>query len=296
MVVLVSNAASSCGVHLCQRLLEEGSVVIFMDRDGARCPSGARFVSHDTRSPFPESVRPERVYHFLDRKARGAVDAFTGCVDSTKHALQCAKASGARALLVSSGCVYGEGKPRKVEANIGPVTAGQYSPFRDGVRASEALALASIQDGSDVCIARLFNVYGVGVDESDGRVVHSLLRAALSGGPMVIHGCGEQMRAFCYSSDAVNGLMALMSRRPTIGPINIGGRGDPQTVLTLATMIREVCAQDAQVEFDKLPLADAHARLPDLTLAHGLLKYDPSWGLRAGIEATVRAWKRSSDA
>ena len=68
-----------------------------------------------------------------------------------------------------------------------------------------------------VRVARIFNTYGPNMDPDDGRVVSNLICQALRGEPLTVYGDGSQTRSFCYVSDMVDGLMALMEGKAADG-------------------------------------------------------------------------------
>ncbi len=55
-------------------------------------------------------------------------------------------------------------------------------------------------------IVRYFNSYGPRIDERGyGSVVANFLRQAFAGGPLTVHGDGQQTRCFTYVDDTVRG-------------------------------------------------------------------------------------------
>lgn len=76
---------------------------------------------------------------------------------------------------------------------------------------------------ADIRVARIFNTYGPRMCADDGRVVSNFLVRALRGEDITIYGTGLQTRSFCYVSDLVAGLVALMevARAPQTA-INLG--------------------------------------------------------------------------
>ena len=62
----------------------------------------------------------------------------------------------------------------------------------------------------DVRIARIFNTYGPRMRIKNGRVIPNFMRQALPGEDLTVYGDGEQTRSFCYVSDMIDGLVALL--------------------------------------------------------------------------------------
>lgn len=83
----------------------------------------------------------------------------------------------------------------------------------------------------DARVARIFNTYGPRMRPDDGRIVSNLIVQALFGQPLTIYGTGRQTRSFCYVSDLVRGLMALMEIEPNPGrPVNLGNCAEIQVL------------------------------------------------------------------
>ena len=60
----------------------------------------------------------------------------------------------------------------------------------------------------------------------DGRVVSNFIVQALKGKDITIYGSGKQTRSFCYVSDMVEALVAMMTTNKDVtGPINLGNSG-----------------------------------------------------------------------
>merc|ERR1711907_337814 len=96
------------------------------------------------------------------------------------------------------------------------------SCYDEGKRAAEALTVDYQRTyGVDTKIARIFNSYGPRMFRDDGRVVSNFIVQALKGVDITIYGEGNQTRSFCYCTDTVNGLHALMNSKYP-GPMNIG--------------------------------------------------------------------------
>jgi dTDP-glucose 4,6-dehydratase len=94
---------------------------------------------------------------------------------------------------------------------------GQTSPDRpplvydEAKRFAEAMVMAYHRyHGVETRIVRIFNTYGPRMRPNDGRVVPAFIVQALKGEPMTVFGDGRQTRSFCYVSDLIAGIFALM--------------------------------------------------------------------------------------
>ena len=148
------------------------------------------------------------------------------CVRGTGQMLALAERHGARFLQASTSEVYGdpEEHPQR-ETYLGNVSCtGPRACYDEGKRAAETLSFDMQRQGRvDARVARIFNTYGPRMQRDDGRIVSNLIVQALSGADLTIHGTGRQTRSFCFVSDLVAGLLALMEVSPNPGqPVNLG--------------------------------------------------------------------------
>jgi len=168
--------------------------------------------------------------------------------------------------------------------NVNPI--GERSVYDESKRFGEALTAASARvHGLDVRIVRIFNTYGPRMRVDDGRVVTNFIMQALRDRPLTIYGDGTQTRSFCYVDDEVKGFVALLDSHLTT-PVNIGNPYE-FTMLELAEVVVELTGSTAGVVHEPLPRDDPRQRKPDITLAREQLGWEPSVGLRAGLERTI---------
>jgi len=168
--------------------------------------------------------------------------------------------------------------------NVNPI--GERSVYDESKRFGEALTAASARvHGLDVRIVRIFNTYGPRMRVDDGRVVTNFIMQALRDRPLTIYGDGTQTRSFCYVDDEVQGFVALLDSHLTT-PVNIGNPYE-FTMLELAEVVVELTGSTAGVVHEPLPRDDPRQRKPDITLAREQLGWEPSVGLRAGLERTI---------
>jgi UDP-glucuronate decarboxylase len=134
------------------------------------------------------------------------------------------------------------------------------------------------------------NTYGPRLRAADGRVVSNFLAQAMRGQPLTVYGDGKQTRSFCYVSDEVAGLLALLDS-DYCGPMNIGNP-DEFTMLELAELVLEVTGATVDVVFEALPADDPKQRRPDISLAQEVLGWHPTVDLREGLARTHDWYRR----
>jgi len=108
---------------------------------------------------------------------------------------------------------------------------------------------------------------------------------ALTGQPLTVHGDGTQTRSFCYVTDMIEGLVAMMESSQ-IGPINFGNPNE-YTILDIAKKILELTASRSQITFVSRPPDDPSVRCPDISLARENLGWEPKISLDEGLLLTI---------
>jgi UDP-glucuronate decarboxylase len=122
---------------------------------------------------------------------------------------------------------------------------------------------------------------------NDGRVVSNFIVQALRGQHITLYGDGSQTRAFCYVDDLIDGLIRLMgSDREVTGPINIGNPHEIP-VRELAERVIKTVGSASRIETFPLPQDDPLQRCPDITLARGVLGWEPRVALEDGLAKTI---------
>lgn len=300
--VVITGGAGFLGATLCRELLARGQQVLVVDNlatgrvaniaDLLDDP-GFAFVEHDVSNPIEVDGPVEAVLHFaslaspIDYLARPIQTLKSGSL-GTHNSLGLAVAKGARYLLASTSEVYGDPEvhpqPETYWGHVNPV--GPRGVYDESKRFAESMATAYAQvHGVPVRIARIFNTYGPFMRPDDGRVVSNMLVQAISGIPLTIYGDGSQTRSFCFVTDLVAGLLALLDSDHE-GPMNIGNPVE-FTVAELATKVGEVLGTDVAVTHMDLPVDDPRQRRPDITLARTVLGWEPTVQLAEGLAITA---------
>ncbi len=304
MRTLVAGGAGFVGSHLCEALLAQGHHVTAVDNlvtgrasNIAHLLSNPNFayVQHDVCEPL--DLKADWVFHFaspasppryLERPIATAMVNSLG----TKQLLDVTLRNHGRFLVASTSEVYGDPEVHpQVESYRGSVsTTGPRSCYDEGKRFAEALTMAYFREhGLDVRIIRIFNTYGPRLDPGDGRVVSNFLVQALRGQAITMYGSGEQTRSFCYVSDLIRGVLAVMAHPQASGGVFNLGNPAEFTMLELHHVIEQVMDRSIPLTFHPLPQDDPRRRRPDITHAKDVLGWEPVVPLREGI-ATTAQW------
>lgn len=308
--VLVAGGAGFVGSHLCDAFLGRGDSVICVDSYITGSPDNVRPLTNHPRfrlvekdiCQFLEIDEPlDQIYNLAcaaspPQYQADPVHTMMTCVAGTGNLLALAERHRASFLQASTSEVYGDPAehPQREDYRGNVSCTGPRACYDEGKRAAEALCFDMLRAGRvDARVPRIFNTYGPRMQANDGRIVSNLIVQALSGKPLTIYGSGLQTRSFCYVSDLVGGLMALMDVRPNPGvPVNLGNPGE-FTINELAQMIRSMVPARTGIVYKPLPKDDPQRRRPDISRASELLDWQPTVPLAEGLGYTVEWFKNS---
>ena len=137
---------------------------------------------------------------------------------------------------------------------------------------------------------RPFNVYGpqqVGIG-----AIHTFVEDALRGNDLVVHGDGNQIRAWCFVDDMVDGALLCLERDEAVGHVfNIGNPSGTVTVANLAHLIKKLARSDSRVVYGYKDYVDIELRIPSIKKAQSMLGYRPKVDLEEGLLRTI-TWYR----
>ena len=86
-------------------------------------------------------------------------------------------------------------------------------------------------------------------------VVPRFVKAALRNEPITIYGDGNQTRVFCHASDAILGLISLLSHPESVGEVfNIGGVGEISIFDLAENIVKITNSTSAVVTVPYIPL------------------------------------------
>jgi len=130
------------------------------------------------------------------------------------------------------------------------------------------------------------------MDLADGRVVSNFIVQALKGENITIYGNGSQTRSFCFVTDLIGGLIALMNdERALATPVNIGNPNE-FSMLELAEKVINLTNSKSSLIYEALPSDDPQQRKPDITKAQSLLNWNPGIQLDEGLLRTIEEFSK----
>lgn len=302
--VVVTGCAGLIGSHFVETLVNRGNEVIGVDNfltgqpknlNAVRDSSLFSLIEADISMPGVLDQIPsfDSICHLASPAsptdfATKAPEILRVGSLGTLNCIEAAQRVNARLLLASTSEVYGDPlvHPQQ-ETYFGNVnTTGPRACYDESKRFAEAAVTTYARSyGLNAGIVRIFNTYGPRMRADDGRVVSNFVVQALSGQPLTIQGDGSQTRSFCYVTDQVAGMIALLDSSE-LGPINIGNPGE-FTILELATMVRDLIGSTQEFTYLPLPADDPLQRKPDISLATSRLGWKPTVELREGLPNVI---------
>jgi UDP-glucuronate decarboxylase len=307
MRILVTGGAGFIGSYICETLLQEKHEVICLDNyfTGSKRSiyhlldfHNFEVVRHDIITPI--DVEADQIYNLACPASPvfyqfNPVRTIQANVLGVTNVLELAKRTKARILQASTSEVYGDPQvhPQKEDywGNVNPI--GVRSCYDEGKRVAETLMMDYFrQHQVDIRIVRIFNTYGPRMAANDGRVVSNFIVQALRGEDITVYGSGEQTRSFCYISDLLRGILAMMNQTGFTGPVNLGNPAE-FTILNLASKVIELTKSRSRIIFKPLPADDPTQRKPDISLAKTKLGWNPTVQLEEGLAKTILYFKET---
>jgi len=307
---LITGGAGFIGSYLCEGLLNRGFKVICMDnlitgnKDNINhlLPNPSfKFVLHDVSKFIEIDENLHYVLHFASPAS--PVDYLNFPIQTLKvgslgthNALGLAKAKRAVFLLASTSEVYGDPAvhPQKESywGNVNPI--GPRGVYDEAKRFAESLTMAYHRTHKlNTKIVRIFNTYGPRMRKDDGRAVPKFISQALRDKDLTVYGEGKQTRSFCYISDMLEGILALLFSNLN-GPVNIGNPLE-LSIVELAKKLLSITKSKSEIVFKPLPVDDPKVRQPDIALARKELAWSPKLDLEKGLKLTVDWFKKNKN-
>ena len=200
------------------------------------------------------SAAPTGSKYFVEH----AVETFGIIVKGTERLLEYAKSHCQKGFLyLSSLEVYG-----RIDDDTIPITEivqGYLNPLE--VRSSYPMAkraaecqchLYAKQYGLRVMIARLTQTTGAGIAKDDNRVIAQFARLASQGQDIVLHTTGESARPYCYTTDAISGLLYILLKGESGEAYNVSNDETYISARGIAEFLKElfVPAIDVKIELN----------------------------------------------
>ncbi|MFF1818814.1 NAD-dependent epimerase/dehydratase family protein [Kribbella sp. NPDC058245] len=295
--VLVTGAAGFIGRAVVKALRERDVPVTAVDReppdptwdDGVTVVTGDLANQEVCIGAF--ETRPTAVVHLAAltsvlRSVDAPMATFAQNVTITQVLLELSRGSGVdRFVLASTNAVVGDVGTATITAELPlrPLT-----PYGATKAAGEMLLSAySGSYGMATAALRFTNVYGPGMSHKDSFVPR-MMRAALAGTGVQVHGDGTQRRDLVYIDDVVNAV--LLALETDFNGRAIIGSGRSVSVLEMIEAVRTVTGKALPAEHIEAPAGEMPAVIVDITNDLG---YAPTVELDEGLARTWQYFQQS---
>lgn len=311
--VLVTGAAGFIGSHVCEALVARGHDVIGVDnfdpfyprsvKEGNLAPLRSspafRLVEGDiARDTLPMDGVAAVLHLAAKAGVRPSLEDPAGYVAAnvtgTARVLDAARRAGVtRVVFGSSSSVYGDATPAPFAEDAPALEP--ISPYAATKRAAELLAyaFAHLYPMRIICL-RFFTVYGP--RQRPDLAIHRFTDLVARGQAVRMHGDGSSERDYTYISDAVDGVLAALTRTADAGTsfevLNIGG-GARVRLDRLIALIGAALRCEPRVERHPDQPGDVRLTAADLRRAERALGYRPRVGIEEGIRNFVRWYEET---
>lgn len=189
------------------------------------------------------TVSPTTSKFFIDHP----VETIKTSVGTTMSILEVAKKYTATMVYLSSMEEYGvpyEPGLVMTEDKIGIIDhLNVRSSYSESKRLCECLCVSYAKEyGVDVKIARLAQTFGAGILLSDNRMPMQFAKAAVAGTDIVLHTEGKSVSNFVYLSDAIAGILLILTKGVAGEAYNICNDVEAKTVKEIAELVAEKVA------------------------------------------------------
>jgi nucleoside-diphosphate-sugar epimerase len=177
------------------------------------------------------------------------VETIWTALEGTRNLLELAREKQVRSMVyLSSMEAYGVVDPEHYivkETDYGYIDPLQVrSSYSEGKRMAEGLCAAYAHEYQvPVKTARLAQTFGAGIPKGENRVFAQFARSILTGQDIVLHTDGSKAHCYCYTSDAVLGLLTVLLRGGDAQAYNISNEA---TFCTIREMAEQLIARYPQ--------------------------------------------------
>lgn len=217
----------------------------------------------------------------------------------TLNVLNLAKEKDAEVIFTSTREIYGkmpEDVTRIKETDMGALDCfNQRSCYPESKRLAETMLVNyQYQYGVNFKNLRIAHAYGPGMNiENDGRIMADLICDAVHGRDIVLKSKGEAMRAFCYITDAVAGILYVLLNGNINESYNIANETEEIAIKDLAELIANLYNVEVKYEISNDTRGYTNFKRVGLdTTKLEELGWEPKVKLKDGIERTVNSFKK----
>lgn len=291
--VLVTGGAGFIGHHLVNALVQDNDVRVLDDLSTGRrgrVHDDAKFIEGDLLEDVSEAVAGvDVVFHeaaqiSVPYSVDHPLHSHDVNVDGTLALLEAAREEDARVVGASSAAIYGDPVALPVTEDHPKEPLSPYGLEKLAV--DHYLRLFDDLYGLETVALRYFNVFGPGQTGEYAGVISAFLDMAATGDPITVHGDGTQTRDFVHVDDVVDANLRAATTEHVGEAFNVA-TGIETSVRELAETIRDVTGTTSDIVHVDPRDGDIDESQASIEKARELLGYEPTVGLRDGLERLV---------
>lgn len=197
------------------------------------------------------------IYHFASSSSPYVIQKnpskiISANVDGTRAVLNLAKYFDSEVIYSSTREIYGEviNKKSIKESDMGAVNPTLVrSCYPESKRMAENILVSyGYEFDIDYKIIRIAHVYGPGMNiENDGRVMSDFIFDTINNNSIQIHSDGKALRAFCYVSDAIDGIIRITFAKDC-NTFNLSNETEEVSILELANKLASLRSPSLDVK------------------------------------------------
>ena len=283
--VLITGATGLVGSmlvrSLCAAPVEISVIAHVRNEQKARAMFGDLPISYavgDVTAPVDYAGNVDYILHTASVTASKTfvtqpVETLMTAIDGTRNLLEFARQKQVSSMVyVSSMEAFGitdPNLPRVRENDLGYIDIlAVRSSYSEGKRICECLCAAyAAEYGVGVKIARLAQTFGAGVSRADGRVFAQFTKSCLEGRDIVLHTEGKSMGNYCYTADAIRGLLTVLLKGENANAYTVVNERTSMQIREVAKLVSDTLTDGkTQVIFDIPESALTYGYAPDVTM------------------------------
>ena len=152
-------------------------------------------------------------------------------------------------IYLSSLEVYGKTEKEDItEKDLGYIDIlSVRSSYSEGKRMAETMCISYAKEYNvPVKIARLSQTFGAGVSKEDNRVFAQFAKSVINKENIVLFTKGETKRNYCYTADAICGILTILVKGKTSEAYNVANKN---TYISIAEMAKILENENTKVIF-----------------------------------------------